>query len=114
MPPSKLTKTPTDLPKYLLKSSAPTDFALIQQAKDARGRQIDAVNLSPTSEASTPMASPNSIDGAVTKSTSSKFDFSGEMEQKTSGMAIPEKYSLAIIAAGMGQSARPNVQSFRT
>ena len=115
MPPSKLMETPTVLPKYLLKYVAPTDFALIQQAKEARDRQITAMDaLSPTSEASTPMASPSSIDGAVAKSTSSKFDFSDEVEEKPLGMGIPKKYSLAIIAAGMGQSARPNVQSLRT
>ena len=113
VPPSKVMETPTALPKYLLKDVAPTDFALIQQAKEARDRQITVDALSPTSEASTPMASPNSIDGAVAKCTSSKFNFSDEVEKKTSSMVIPEKYSLAIIAAGMGQSA-PNVQSVQS
>lgn len=114
MPPSKLMVTPIDLPKYLLKYVAPTDFALIRQAKEARDRQITVDNLTPMSEASTPMASPSSIDGAVAKSTSSKFDFSDKVEKKTSGMVIPEKYSLATIAAGMGQSAHTSVQSLRT
>jgi len=105
-------ETPTALPKYLLKDVAPTDFALIQQAKEARDGKITD-DLSPISEASTPMASPNSIDGAVAKCTSSKFNFSDEVEKKTSSMVIPEKYSLAIIAAGMGQSV-PNVQSVQS
>ena len=115
MPPSKLMATPIDLPKYLLRDVAPTDFALIRQAKEARDRQITALDaLSPSSQASTPMASPSSIDGAVAKCTSSKFDFADEVEKKTSSMVIPEKYSLAIIAAGMGQSAHTNVQSVQS
>ena len=63
--------------------------------------------LSPTSEASTPTASPTNTDSNI-----SKFDFSDQ----ASTFVVPtdEKYSLAVDAVGLGQPARPNVQSLKT
>ena len=61
------------------------------------------------SEASTPTASPTASDSAK----SSKFDFS---DQGQDAIVVPtdEKYSLAVIAVGLSQPARPNSQSIKT
>lgn len=100
----------------MLKPSAPTDFALIRQAKDARSRQMAAVepllaNISPMSEASTPTASP--VGAGDTKS--SKFNFEEQSQNDNTLVVVPtdEKYSLAVVAAGLSQSARPNIQSIK-
>ena len=112
IPPSKLNNTTKPLPEYMLKFSAPTDFALIKQAKESRSGQITAMDpllaaLSPTSEASTPTASPTNTDSKV-----DKFDFSDQASTIT--VPTDEKYSLAVDAVGLGQPARPNVQSLKT
>ena len=100
----------------MLKSTAPTDFALIQKAKHARSTQTTAVDsplasLSPLSEASTPTASPTNGDLKA-----SKFDFAYKVHNTTCTVDVPtdEKYALAVTAVGMNQPARPNVLSIKT
>ena len=96
----------------MLKSSAPTDFALIQQAKESRMNALDPLlaSLSPMSEASTPTASPTNGDAK-----SSKFDFSDEgQDRNTIIFPVDDKYALAVAAVGLSQPARPNVESIKT